>query len=52
MRSSNQVKKGAVHKLLLDRDIEIFFVSPDSKFIYGYYQTMKSDIILKYRIPT
>jgi hypothetical protein len=44
------LKGNAVHKLLLDRDIGIFFVSPDSKFIYGYYQTMESDIILKYRI--
>jgi hypothetical protein len=40
----------SIHKLLLDNYVEIFFISPDSDYLYGYHQTMESDMILKYKI--
>jgi hypothetical protein len=40
----------AIHKWLLDNYVKIFFISPDSNYLYGYHQSMESDILLKYRI--
>ncbi|MDR1582925.1 MAG: hypothetical protein LBS55_06650 [Prevotellaceae bacterium] len=40
-----------ISKLCLDHYVEIIFISPDSNYIYAYYQLVNYDVILKYEIP-